>query len=261
MKARYGSERWRVAAGTALAAVLAFALMGTVPLAFAEEEDDGPEVGVEVPEEGFAHIEDDTTQLTSAFRLGDVRLSVIAQDAEAAALALGTPVERTYLITNEGELAYVRLASSLVHGDFVHPNEGNVYDGELGTLQPEEDGIDEGPDVSETVIDENAVIHWWHLAKDGWWYRNEPLAPGESIAVRVLMELPLEDAWVDAFKTGAPSSVEETMSVEAVQARNMSIDPTAEHPWGDLEVEIPEPEAPEGGEADSNGPVEEGDIS
>lgn len=250
MRARYGSERWRVTAATALAAVLAFALISAVPLAFAEE--DPSEVAVEAPDddgEGESNGED-SVALASTFRLGDVRLSVVAQDADAAGLALGAPVERTYVVTNEGERAYVRLSSMVSYGDLAQPSRLGVRDEPLR---------ESGEELDEPSADDEAAssaeVSVWYLGDGDRWYRNEPLERGERIVVHVVVEVPRDDVWREALTTGAPSGIDEVVRVEAVQARNMKVNADAEHPWGDVEVEILDNGAMEGTDPE----VERGD--
>lgn len=229
-------ERWRAVACTAMSAIVAFALVGAAPLAFAEGEDVTAEDDLEVPGNAGgseAADEEGGESIESALRLGSVELSCVPQcedDGNAGELAMGVPVERTYVITNEGELAYVRLASSLAFGALVHANE-------LGVTET----AAESPDVQDEEADEDSdgesALPTWHLAEDGWWYRSEPLAAGESIEVSVVADIPFTDEWVRALKTGSTSRVEENVHIEAVQVRNTVIDLGAARPWGDLEVE------------------------
>lgn len=217
MKKRDRREQWRLGAQSVLAMMLALMFLGAAPLAFAtdeisasEESTDGRGDNADAPMESEELAE-------SAFTLGDVTITCTVQEMAAAGeseLALGQPVERTYLLTNEGELAYVRLASTLAYESLRQSNE-------------------------LTESDRLA----WRPGEDGWWYRNEPLAPGETLEVHVLALIPFTDAWVEALSTGAPSSIEESIRVEAVQARNMSVDLSANQPWGDLKIERPKEDA------------------
>ena len=263
MKIRYGTERWQAVGGVVMSTVIAFALMGAAPLAFAEGEGVGSDAKVPASEE------DDEGSLDAAFRLGDVAMSCLPQNEGADdGLAVGVPSTRTYLITNEGERAYVRLASELIFGELAHANEssvselaveepdtadpgdGDAEDGEedealarLASSTDASDSDEENAEGAEDAPDPETVA--WQLAEDGWWYRSEPLEAGESILVSVAVEIPFADEWVQALSTGEPSDVKESIRVEAVQARNMAIDLAAEEPWGGLTVEIPETVAPE----------------
>lgn len=257
MRTRKRNGRWQSAAGMALAVALSCSLAGSTSVAFAEDEE---MPGAETPEEDVtAAPEDGRDELAgSAFKLGDVKLSVKAVDEDAPELAMGVPVERTYIVTNEGERAYVRLASMLTFGDLVRTNDLGVTD--TAIVEPDESAEDKT---------EPAVASPWCLADDGWWYRGAPLEPGERIVVHVLIEIPKNDVWREALITGEPSNIEEVVHVDAVQARNMSIDVDDERPWGDLKVEAapapeptpgaPEPTEPEGEDGDDGDENEEGE--
>lgn len=218
MRRRYGKEQWRAGAQSVLAVMLAFVFLGAAPLAFATDEIGTSEESTEARGDNAEAPAESEELAGSAFTLGDVTITCTVQEADAAGageLALGQPVERTYLLTNEGEPAYVRLASALAYESLQQPNE-------------------------LTESDRLA----WRPGEDGWWYRAEPLASGETSEVHVLALVPFTDAWVEALSTGTPSSIEESIRVEAVQARNMSVDLSAGRPWGDLKVERPKEDAP-----------------
>ena len=262
MVKRYGKEQRRSAVCAAMAVVLAFAFTGTTPMAFAEEEG-APEAGEDALE--GAPEEDASESIESAFTLGDVTITCAPQEGASAAgtLAVGERADHAYLVTNEGMPAYVRLSSSLVCGDLVQPSELGVTDtvvekpnagdaeGAEGAeaaasvravLASDADADEEGGDPAEGDDEGESAVPVWRLAEDGWWYRNLPLAAGEVIEVHVAVEIPFNDAWVQALSTGAPTAIEESMSMGAVQARNMTIDLEAERPWGSLGSEAPDEE-------------------
>lgn len=166
-------------------------------------------------------------------------------------LTMGAPQERIYRISNQGEASYVRLASRTVSGELEHVNglgvreeaasgtdaDGSDEDGasEVGSdaMSDERgadgaDGSGEGPDAPAQP-DEAPL---WRLADDGYWYRAVPLAAGETITVRVSVEIPFEEEWVAALSSGEPSAVIEILDVEALQARNKTIDADSSDPWG-----------------------------
>lgn len=248
-----------------MSAVLAFGLMSVAPLAFAEEESDP--FGMEpdaVDEEGVrdeedAPEQDDDEFLGSAFRLGDVTIACTSQDGAEGAptLAVGVPVERTYVITNEGERAHVRLASSLMFDHLAQPSELGVSEAPLVASDAE------GAESDDTSGEDGggAELSQWRLADDGWWYRSEPLEAGERIEVHVMVEVPYETEWMEAFSTGAPSNITEALSVEAVQARNTSIDLDAERPWGGLMVGSSQEGSSDGEASDSECPSDTEDPS
>ncbi len=180
-------------------------------------------------------------------------------------LAVGMPQERVYRITNKGEASYIRLATHTLLGDLDHNNGSAVVEesamGEGGATS-EEDASEGGdapgakeaaaPDGSESEGgggndgseggDESAGNDGsggapeeellWRFAEDGFWYRCAPLEVDQSIVVRVTVEIPFEDDWIAALSTGSPSTVTESLRVDAVQARNVAIDPHSADPWG-----------------------------
>lgn len=174
-------------------------------------------------------------------------------------LAVGMPQERLYRITNTGEASYIRLATHTLLGDLDHNNGSAVVEesamGEGGATS-EEDASEGGdaPEAKEAAASDGAESEGgggndgsgesdgnggatdeeplWRFAEDGFWYRCEPLEVDQSIVVRVTVEIPFEDDWIAALSTGSPSTVTESLRVDAVQARNVVIDPHSADPWG-----------------------------
>lgn len=154
-------------------------------------------------------------------------------EALASALTVGEPQKRAYRITNEGEEAYVRLASHTLFEDLDHVNR-------LGVREEASANEAKGSEEAETSSDDeraaagpSAEKVFWQLASDGFWYRSASLAPDESIVVELLVEIPDEEAWLEALGTGEANIVEETLNVEAMQARHNAVDLASERPWGE----------------------------
>lgn len=109
----------------------------------------------------------------------------------------------------------------------------------------------------------------WVLASDGWWYATEPLGEGETIPFESTIQFPvfeqvkIDGEWVWAPVTGeldqskwkVPSPDEgddeslmtycgaegsvlsEQVTAHVIQRKNFEPDFTADHPWGDAEIE------------------------
>lgn len=194
MRTRYGRERRRNAVCGAMAAVLAVALAGAVPAAFAEGASDAPFTS--------------NAEAESAFRLGHVTIAYEEVDAPAEPLDVGVPQARTYRIMNQGEMSYIRLASRTLSGELEHINDRAV---------------------TEAANEDDSL---WHLADDGYWYRSVPLEIGETITVQVSVEIPFDETWLAALSTGSSAEVVETLDIQALQERNKDIDLASADPWG-----------------------------
>lgn len=181
-----------------------------------------------------------------------------AEPAQGCEMQMGEPQERSYLIANEGEGSYIRLASRTVLGELEHVNGIAVREGahgggeevageaseaafiearhdQDGTGSSDEEqgsGDSDGPDADAGVQEQ-----LWFLADDGYWYRAEPLAAGERIMVRVSVEIPFDEEWIAALSAGEPSAVVETLDVEALQARHKVIELDSADPWGTVDIE------------------------
>lgn len=250
--------------------LVAFALMGAATQAFAEKSEQEPasaqtasgqsalrlgHVVVECSDvageahasEGSEEGEDATGFDTSSPEPGnDDGLDEAAP--EGCEMAVGVPCVRAYRITNCGEASHLRLASHTRSGELDHVNDLAVTEGDVEDLRQssstdellsDETGVADasaasGSEDGGTVVDEETVGNagFWRLLDDGYWYRSEPLEVGESIVVYVSVEIPFEEAWVDALSTGAASAVTETIEVEALQVRNAVIDLDSADPWG-----------------------------
>ncbi len=227
MKRLWDDDRALQGAAVGLAGILfAVVLMSTATQAFAEKREG-------IPEE-------------TAFALGHVLVECVEEGESGNGedpginLVVGEPQERRYRISNQGEASYIRLASRTVLGDLEHPNERAVVEEVVAddgtgktTLQvatSEEEGELGGDDGSVDEEEPSGVA--WHLAADGSWYRPIPLEIGQSITVRVSVEVPFDEEWIAALNTGKASAVVEMLDVEALQARNKAIDLDSADPWG-----------------------------
>lgn len=249
MRMRYGIRRWHTVIAAAVSTALACAIAGTVPVAFAQDDDangSNDYNDVESAESAFrlGHVAIECSDIEAASRErgtedagGDAEeapdQSELDQTPQGCELAVGEPVECAYCIVNQGEEAYIRLASHTVLGELEHVNRIAVIEGDSSGASSEAGGSAEEQDgeASSTVLSGDRKVGW-HLAKDGYWYRSVPLGAHESIIVRVSVEIPFERDWTAALRTGQPSMVEETISVDALQSRNKTVDLSAKDPWG-----------------------------
>lgn len=236
-----------------LGAVVAAVILGSVPLAFALESEGSDRADAAGSECAFklGHVAIDCVGLDESEGVeegedvdgGAEEEAVAAQkrsEGDGSMIALGEPTQRAYRITNEGEEAYVRLASRMLAGEMDRSCCVAVWEEAQGRPEESPDEAEASADEAEQdeAADERSA---WQHASDGFWYRPLPLAAGESIVVNVAVEIPFEDAWVEALSTGEGCAVEEALVVEAMQARHNAIDLSSEHPW----TETPEKAQPE----------------